>query len=314
MFEPINLFNLFSLQKSEIQKANDLSIMHYNSKGFQIKTCKDLSLDSLKNKPHSSKDTKIYENHILDGKSFRYITYPPLECSENYFNSAVDDQFLNISDLEKVILKIEKGMDTFKRYKPEIYHFIVSQVGYVQLWNRPSIGPSSANTGDYDSRILLFNIDAEEVSVFKIMEMLLHESIHCFLNVYELYFPFSFREVNHQELVFSKWTKNKIGAYSILHACFVWFGLYHLAEKMKKNPEISKVEIRELQFVSSRGFILPGDILDSIKTFHPVINQYVFKEIEAIQSWFRKIYISELKTIRGETFEQSLADDELFHP
>jgi hypothetical protein len=303
MFKTISLFKLFAWGNEEINSAIKFSVDHYKSKGFEMISAKNLPISCLQRKSDDTRDISEYEKNLIKGEDFYYIACPPSNVSEKYFTSTYEDRYLTKVELSKSIKKIENAMGLFREYGPEIYKFIIAQVGYIQIWDKDSLDVSSSNTGDYDARILLCNIDRDSISVFKVMEIILHESIHCFLNVYEDYHPFSSTQIEVNDLVFSKWTKNKIQAYSVLHACFVWYGLYNLAEKMKSCDQMNKAEIRKLQHISQRGFVMPGDILDSIKISHRAINKYVFDEIASVQSWFREGYILELSKLNGQTFK-----------
>jgi HEXXH motif-containing protein len=86
----------------------------------------------------------------------------------------------------------------------------------------------SSSFGDLIGFTLLTNVWAERAHTARLVDALVHESIHAGLFLYEAVHESLISDRNWPELVRSPWTGNPLNCYQYVQACFVWFGLAHL--------------------------------------------------------------------------------------
>jgi hypothetical protein len=133
------------------------------------------------------------------------------------------------SETDRIISKLNQALTRISQSDPRVIDMIDQYTKVITIKKDPrdvySWGSSSSNA--YIGSIVLENPHLDVFTSDEIVEAIIHESIHSFMYILELDNPiFSDRRLYAHE-VRSPWTGNRLPLYSYLHACFVWFGLWH---------------------------------------------------------------------------------------
>jgi hypothetical protein len=97
-------------------------------------------------------------------------------------------------------------------------------------------GASSASNRAHVGGCVLTNIHAPADSVLTCAEALVHESIHQYLYRTELA-DGNFCDLREAPTFRSPWTGNRIPLHSLVHACFVWYGLLTLWCQLSRRAD-----------------------------------------------------------------------------
>jgi hypothetical protein len=123
--------------------------------------------------------------------------------------------------------------------------------------------------------IRLRNVHTELYTHDQLVDDLIHESTHGFLGTFEhLYFPFNpygFRGEDSVRPV-SPWSFRSIQALPFIHACFVYFAMYHYCELRLRSGLADKEEVKRLyrrQNKYASGFLMPGRLSEYVSTLAP---------------------------------------------
>lgn len=118
--------------------------------------------------------------------------------------------------------------------------------------------------------IRLLNLQNEAVDVAKVVEQLIHESVHNLLSTFE-YTQETFLKSDDDKSrrPTSLWSGNALPVASFTHAIFVWFALYNFAVLESRRPGLSVEERRKINERRNRyaaGFVGPTRVSDHIRT------------------------------------------------
>jgi hypothetical protein len=116
---------------------------------------------------------------------------------------------------------------------------------------------SSGSFGRYIGLSLLTNLWAEQVDAARLLDALVHESIHAALFIYEaVAAPLVLDRVKAEGLLSrSPWSGRMLGCNQFVQACFVWYGLAQLWNKWPDGiPGVPAARSRELYRRASQGF------------------------------------------------------------
>ena len=125
--------------------------------------------------------------------------------------------------------KIDGALSAMKSISSSAYKNWVSHTQVVAFVSTPA-EPSrtiAMSTCELIGRVCLLNIESAEWTTEKLLNSLVHESIHGLLYKIELAEPLYIvrRDAWRLKLV-SPWSGRTLYLHSFVHACFVWFGLF----------------------------------------------------------------------------------------
>lgn len=144
--------------------------------------------------------------------------------------------------------------------------------------------PASEQVDTELGAIRLRNVHSDLYSHDQLVDDLIHESTHNLLGTFEyLYFPFTPFGFGPEPTVrpVSPWSLRPIQALPFIHACFVYFALFHYAQIRLQSGLASQEETRRLlkrQNHYASGFLMPGrtsDVVASLAMTDPRVVQAI---------------------------------------
>jgi HEXXH motif-containing protein len=142
---------------------------------------------------------------------------------------------------------------------PRALDFINAHMKKVLLCRSGAIdGASSASNRELVGFCVLTNMHAPGDHVLVCAEALVHESIHQYLYKTEVESG-NFCDLNEVRTYRSPWSGNRIPLHSLIHACFVWYGLLtfwcRLAQSAGVREEASLVREKASQVMFGFAFV-----------------------------------------------------------
>lgn len=117
----------------------------------------------------------------------------------------------------------------------------------------------SASRNAFIGQIVLLNAHAPHVDREYIAESLIHESIHSLLWRAEILEHFLIRPSEPIKTVISNWSGEEIYYYTLLQACFVWFGIFWFWRGMSaSSARFSLERMKQLEQRARAGFVTDG--------------------------------------------------------
>jgi HEXXH motif-containing protein len=123
-------------------------------------------------------------------------------------------------------------------------------------------GFGSSSTLTYPGRTIIINPfrAAEDASL---METMLHEAIHSF--IYEIEATEWLTRGDEAVQLRSPWTGNPLPLHAFVHACFVWFGLWHFWLKAVRRDLPDEKTAKRCLVRAAHGFVT-SDVCSTLKT------------------------------------------------
>ena len=166
------------------------------------------------------------------------------------------------SDSELVCKRLRKALDELDTGLPEC-SAIVRGFTWVLVLRRETEEQDRFRSGTFDryvGLVLLRNAHLDVATVPRLQDALVHESIHNLLFVCEAVTEPFWDDLGATERrITSPWTGASIALPSFLHACFVWYGLYHLWSRMLERQTLRAAawerEAMDLRTRARAGFL-----------------------------------------------------------
>lgn len=126
---------------------------------------------------------------------------------------------------ETHVNNVQKAMWVIRARAPLAAANVARYVSEIQFYDDPDIEVfSSASNNQWHRRVQIVNYRQAEISICRLADALVHESIHSFLYSLELELPLVAGE-NLNDCIRSPWSGRLLKIHSYLHACFVWYSL-----------------------------------------------------------------------------------------
>jgi len=164
-------------------------------------------------------------------------------------------------------------------------------IQFRQNKNRPNVVNSSTHTSI--GLIRCDNFHQLHVDMPEVVDMLVHESIHQYLHLFEeQQFAFVDAAAIPQELLDSRefpspWSGNLLDLRSYTHAILVWYGLIHFwrqfIDSAYEHPEVSATQAREKLNEALFGFVNSASVFDSLGEARKFLNPQYRLQVEKIQ-------------------------------
>jgi len=171
--------------------------------------------------------------------------------------------------------RIETGRAIVSKASSSAHSIIENFTTIIQFRNnmdRPNVINSSTHTSI--GLIRCDNFHRIHSDLPEIVDMLVHESIHQFLHLYEEQIsPFVHEdqltaELSRERLFPSPWSGNLLDLRSYTHAILVWYGLVHFWQQYLDSgythPEISPLQARQKWNEALFGFVNSSSVLDNL--------------------------------------------------
>lgn len=163
--------------------------------------------------------------------------------------------------------------------------------------NRPSVVNSSTHTSIGLIRCDNFHLLHGDLP--EIVDMLVHESIHQYLHLFEEQcFPFvdetkiNAKLVN-ERIFASPWSGKLLDLRSYTHAILVWYGLYYFWNQyISYNPnhaEISSSQAEEKLAEAKSGFIRVRSVLDNLVLARESLHPEYVKQVQYIETEIKEL-------------------------
>ncbi len=168
-----------------------------------------------------------------------------------------------------VIAKCDAAMAYIQEVSPVFAQLICNYTRAVRLRKAEKMNAvSSEHVTTTIGEIRLLNLQKKEVDVPKVVEQLLHESVHNVLSTFE-YTQEAFLKTDDdkQRRPTSLWSGNALPVASFTHAIFVWFTLYNFAVLESARTGLSDEARRSINERRNRyaaGFVGPARVSDHI--------------------------------------------------
>lgn len=164
-------------------------------------------------------------------------------------------------------------------------------IQFRQNKNRPSVVNSSTHTSI--GLIRCDNFHQLHIDMPEVVDMLVHESIHQYLHLFEeQLFPF----VRTDEMPFglleerafpSPWSGNPLDIRSYTHAILVWYGLVHFWQQYLENSfehaEVTQAQAGEKLKEALFGFVNSVSVLDNLGESKKYLSTEYVQEIARLQ-------------------------------
>ena len=161
--------------------------------------------------------------------------------------------------------------------------------------NRPNVVNSSTHTSI--GLIRCENFHKLHTDLPEVVDMLVHESIHQYLHLFEeQLFPFVRVEDIPPERLESRdypspWSGNPLDLRSYTHAILVWFGLAHFWEQWLtsgiRHPEVTVVQAQQKLTEARFGFVNSASVLDNLGRARQWLASEYVRTIEDLQKSFK---------------------------
>jgi hypothetical protein len=135
--------------------------------------------------------------------------------------------------------------------------------------------PASEQVDTELGAIRLRNVHSELYSHDQLVDDLIHESTHNLLGTFEyLEFPFNPYGQRPESWVrpVSPWSMRSIQALPFIHACFVYFAMFHYSERRRSSgladaDQLERINARQNRHAS--GFLMPGRLSTYVSSLAP---------------------------------------------
>ncbi len=210
----------------------------------------------------------------------------------------------DFSDAERAVvtLKFERALGYVDEIAPTFGRLIRNYTRAIRLRKvEKDVGFSSEHVTDTIGEIRIMNAHKDEYGPTRLAEALVHESVHNLLSTYEyLNQPFVFTKNDKQYRPVSAWTGNPIPVPSFCHAVFVWFALFHFAQRELQQPGLNaerRTEIQRRRNHYASGFMIPTPLFDCVSDL-ALFDHGVAPALETLQSIVRAFVAGEATLTR----------------
>lgn len=184
--------------------------------------------------------------------------------------------------------KIAEALDALLAILPAVHQLIVdfTEVIAVRAEHKAGTRLRSSSFDSLIGLILLTNPHDATVDVEKLMDALVHETIHNILFVYErIAGRFVPVPADGQHRIESPWTGAALSLPAYVHACAVWYGLYWLwtAAIERGGDRLSIDRARTLQRRAGAGFRL-RPVSDRLLPSRPLVSEEAFRLLEEMEA------------------------------
>jgi hypothetical protein len=186
-----------------------------------------------------------------------------------------DDAELSRAERVVIIERLERAVASLGDASPGAAR-MVTQLSRV-IVPRKDHGPDrqyrSTSTRICPGRPVLRNADLPEATTEELIDGLVHETIHCVIDLLELREPLvPDRQVRASMVVASPWTQRDLDIDTYLHACFVWYGLWNLWMQALDAPSLDPRSVLRYLELCAHGFVsadVAGPLRDSAAALAP---------------------------------------------
>ena len=191
--------------------------------------------------------------------------------------------------------RIETGRNLIQSTSPAADSLIENFTTMIQFRNnfeRPNVVNSSTHTSI--GLIRCDNFHKLHNDMPEIVDMLVHESIHQFLHLYEEQIEAFVDEskitphLKHARLFASPWSGKPLDLRSYTHAILVWYGLIHFwqqyLDRNYEHRELTLIQAQEKLNEALLGFVNSSSVLDNLGMYAELLNPNYVEEVRRLQA------------------------------
>ncbi len=193
-------------------------------------------------------------------------------------------------DWATTVRKIEAAFREISEISPTFARLIKNYTRRIYVRKVGKLPPASEQVDTEIGAIRLRNVHLSSYDHDQLVDDLIHESVHNFLSSYEFVnFPFvKFgSQIDPNMRPVSPWSMRPIRILPFLHACFVYFTLFHYATRSLLLRKPGKRQKQALQRRRNRyvsGFLMPGRLRD-----HLGLSQEIDPRVLQCLDWLQEI-------------------------
>ena len=247
-----------------------------NSDKSLRKILKLLQISSNNNVLEQNIDNSIYLHKLGDtieidlGTEFGRRVDP----SSPVFMSSFEP--LTENETKLIIDKLHKAFKEIDVTAPAFSRLILNYTRTIFVRKVSGEVPASEQVDTELGAIRLRNVHIASYSHEQLVDDLIHESVHNFLGTFE-YIEFPFIQYGHRTPTtirpVSPWSMRPIQTLPFVHACFVYFAMFHYGEKRKhlmleSSSDYQNISKRQNKYAS--GFLMPGKLSTYVSSLSAV--------------------------------------------
>lgn len=305
-----NTLDILSWNKKEISDEINQVVHFFNNELGKIEDNIDsrsinlLTPEKIKSILHNyEEESPIKTKTAVDGICLNFVDkWKESEYLSDIFLNLETEQEENIDFIER---KIKDAIKILKNVDENIYKFVLKFTTRIDIIKSSSVTIGSTSTGDLFGRVVLRNACDRNMTPLFIAESLLHESIHCYLNIVEFETPI-FKSYENRIPVWSPWTNFEIEYHSLTHACFVWYSLFCFYQKIYVQNIFDNRQVRRNLLRTSCGFSYKAPVLRSLGKGENDMNKIYKNLIIKAEKYIEKKFFEMMVAFPKSTFRNRI--------
>lgn len=196
--------------------------------------------------------------------------------------------------------RIETGLGIIAKVSSparSMVHLFTTTIQVRQNLNRPNVVNSSTHTSI--GLIRSDNFHHLHTDLPEVVDMLVHESIHQYLHLFEeQLFPFVEnvpKTLLDVRLFPSPWSGNLLDLRSYTHAILVWYGLWnfwgHFVTSGFSHPELSQTQALEKREEAAFGFTNSRSVMDNLGEARAYLSTEYVRHVDRLQEQLNQRHI-----------------------
>lgn len=253
-----------------------LERLHHHCRGYlelepRDKPFASADADTLANGDPAAFQSLLDETTVIDGGSDACRRRDP--TSPVFFR---DYEPFRPQDWAIAVRKLNAAFGEISETSPIFARLIKNYTRRIYIRKVGELPPASEQVDTEIGAIRLRNVHLPSYDHDQLVDDLIHESVHNFLSSHEFVnFPFiKFgSQIDPNLRPVSPWSMRPIRILPFLHACFVYFALFHYATRSLHQRKPGKNRKRALQRRRNRyasGFLMPGRLRNHTGLFDEI--------------------------------------------
>jgi hypothetical protein len=188
------------------------------------------------------------------------------------------------SAITTTVDKLRQGLQAISQLCPTAMQVLICFCKVIVARQDPTTTEHrAASSPTTIGRPVLRNPQSEAATITELMDSLVHETIHAVIDIANLDQPiFIDRSVLPSRRGESPWTGRSLDLYTYIHACLVWYGLWHFwAKILGQSPFPDPVVLSYMQ-TAAKGF-LSEELLTPLLPVREAIAPSLINLIDAMQ-------------------------------
>lgn len=198
-------------------------------------------------------------------------------------------------EIEIIIARLERAISIIGRISEIACESLVTFVRVIAIRreNLDSPGFASSSWPQEAGKLGLTNAHLPDVSMYQIVNALVHESVHNLLYAIESVDPFYHdSDVATAYRLVSPWSGRSLFLHSFIHACFVWFALWSFWGLPAADKILGEAVATRRRSDAMKGF-LGNKLTETVAAAQHALSPAVIHTIDRMQSFVRDSQLTE---------------------